>query len=45
MSKAKTTKNDTHVDVRKSAVRILGEIGTPEARDALMEVLKMNEKE
>ena len=38
-------KNDQDMDVRKAAIRVLGEIGTPEARSALMEILGINGKE
>ena len=36
-------KDDPSMDVRKAAIRTLGEIGTPEARNALMEILNINE--
>ena len=32
-------KNDKNIEVRKAAIRVLGEIGTPKAREALMEVI------
>jgi HEAT repeat protein len=36
----KAAKNDKSLKVRASAVEALGNIGTPKAREALMELLK-----
>ena len=38
-------RNDVDLEVRKAAIRVLGEIGTPEARAALMEILNIKVEE
>ena len=38
----KAARDDVHVDVRRSAVRAIRSIGTPEAKQALIDLLKSN---